>query len=190
MKREITHQIPVLIVFLLSALCLAMANELSDALRFDRQLIHSGEFWRVVTSNFIHTNWPHLLMNSIGFFLILEIFRYSVSEVWIHFFCWGAVILNTSFLFLWSPDMHFYVGFSGALHGVVFSLCIASIGKYTLISCIILVGLCSKLFFEQINGGSDYISRLIDANVAIDAHLWGALSGLLLGLVYLLCKKR
>lgn len=47
-----------------------------------------------------------------------------------------------------------------------------------------LIGVTIKLVHEQIVGANEQVSKLIEANVAIDAHLWGAIGGLLFVLLY------
>lgn len=189
LNREVWNYFPALIIFLLSALFLLMDSDTNNLLRFDRELIQQGEYWRILSCNFIHTNWFHLLMNCIGFFVVSVIFKDYVKPLWMHFFCLGALILNTLLLFFWSPELYYYVGFSGALHGILFALSIASIRKEPLLAYAILFSFSLKILLEQTNGAPDSISKLIEANVAIDAHLWGALSGVLLGMGYLLYQK-
>jgi membrane associated rhomboid family serine protease len=47
-----------------------------------------------------------------------------------------------------------------------------------------LIGVTIKLIHEQLVGANEQVSDLIEANVAIDAHLWGAIGGLLFVLFY------
>jgi membrane associated rhomboid family serine protease len=42
-----------------------------------------------------------------------------------------------------------------------------------------LIGVTIKLIHEQLVGANKQVSELIEANVAIDAHLWGAIGGLI-----------
>ena len=39
------------------------------------------------------------------------------------------------------------------------------------------LGVWVKVIYEQMNSPSAEMKQLIDANVAIDAHLWGAIAG-------------
>lgn len=45
---------------------------------------------------------------------------------------------------------------------------------------LLLAGVAAKLVFEQLQGSSEDVASLIDANVAVDAHLYGAVCGVLL----------
>jgi membrane associated rhomboid family serine protease len=41
------------------------------------------------------------------------------------------------------------------------------------------MGVITTVFYEQVYGSEEGIETLIAASVAVDAHLWGAISGLL-----------
>jgi membrane associated rhomboid family serine protease len=49
-----------------------------------------------------------------------------------------------------------------------------------------LIGLALKVGNEQLNGAGSLMPDLIDANVAVDSHLYGAIIGLLIGIFSLL----
>ena len=53
---------------------------------------------------------------------------------------------------------------------------------------VLLVGVAVKVIYEQTVGGSADVAALIDAKVAIDAHLFGAMSGVLLFFLMWLTK--
>jgi membrane associated rhomboid family serine protease len=56
---------------------------------------------------------------------------------------------------------------------------------------ILLGGVALKVIYEQVSGSSAQVAALIDAKVAIDSHLFGALSGLIIfTLMWLTAKKR
>src|SRR2546429_8289576 len=41
-------------------------NPVRDALRFDRAAIRAGQWWRLLTDNFVHLSWWHLFLNELG----------------------------------------------------------------------------------------------------------------------------
>ncbi len=173
-------------VFLVGSLLLISFSEINNPMRYDRQLIEQGELWRLITANFMHTNWYHLLMNAAGVALLMMLFNRLIAPLWLHFFYWGAVLLNTVLLFFFAPDLHYYVGFSGALHGLVIGLSLATIKQQPLTSSMLLLIFVFKVIHEYYQGASLSLSQLIEAPIATDAHLWGGVSGLILFLSYLL----
>jgi len=54
---------------------------------------------------------------------------------------------------------------------------------------LILLGVIAKVTYEQWQGPDAELAALIDANVAIDAHLYGVIFGLLLGFVFVISAK-
>jgi membrane associated rhomboid family serine protease len=48
---------------------------------------------------------------------------------------------------------------------------------------LLLTGLALKVGNEQLNGAGSLMPDLIDASVAIDSHLYGAIIGLIIGIV-------
>lgn len=79
-------------------------------------------------------------------------------------------------------DMQSYVGLSGTLHGLfgAFALTEALTGRRS--SWLLVGGLVAKIAWEQFMGFC-YDGTLINARVAIEAHLIGAIGGLLLAWV-------
>ena len=50
---------------------------------------------------------------------------------------------------------------------------------------LLFLGVWLKIAHEQFYGASTDVSNLIEANIAVNAHLWGALGGLLFSIIYL-----
>ena len=47
-----------------------------------------------------------------------------------------------------------------------------------------------KVGYEQIDGSSEQVANLIDAKVAVDAHLFGALTGIAVFLLMFITAKK
>ena len=178
------YSIPLSVALL--AVLIALVPQVKEAFVYDRTLIDNGEFWRLISANLLHTNWIHLLLNLGGMGLIWLIFWDVTDAKWQLTFLLLPVILNTLFLYYFSPDMQRYVGLSGALHGTIIAFGLADFSNNKLTSIGLLVGVTIKLGWEQIYGSSESVEQLISATVAVDAHLWGAVAGLITGFIYLL----
>jgi len=169
--------IPLCILFM--ALIASLLNrQLADALIYDHQLIQQGEPWRILTGHFLHTNNVHLLLNSAAILLLWALhgqFYTIKSYLFVFIFC----ALVTSFgLYFYSPELIRYVGLSGVLHGIfIWGACL-DIKNKEKTGYLLLFGAIVKILHEQIFGASEDVAALINANVAIDAHLWGAIAGL------------
>jgi rhomboid family GlyGly-CTERM serine protease len=89
----------------------------SELLRYHLDQIKVGEYWRLLTGNFLHTNFIHLLLNCAGvlFIWVLHAEHFSIRS---YFLVLLACCLGNSFGLYYFSDMQSYVGLSGALHGV------------------------------------------------------------------------
>lgn len=159
-------------------------------LAYDRYAIEGMETWRIVTGNLVHTNGFHLLLNLAGLALlwILHGEHYRISR-FLKVFIWCCFGTSAG-IYLLSPDLIWYAGLSGALHGVfVWGACM-DIRKGLSSGWLLLAGVAVKLGYEQFTGSSDGVAELINATVAVDAHLYGAISGILIFLLMIGLARR
>ncbi|WP_059120346.1 rhombosortase [Vibrio sp. MEBiC08052] len=176
--NTITRSHIYLTLSLISIICiLAQFSPLADMLVWDKQAITQGQWWRIVTGNFTHTNTTHLAMNLIALWLITLIFRPSVRALWQQLLLLSLLIGIGLF---WS-DLDFYVGLSGTLHGLFASFALSEALQGRKSSWLLVVGVCGKVIWEQCFGASEATQALIEAPVAIQAHLLGLAGGLLFG---------
>jgi rhomboid family GlyGly-CTERM serine protease len=177
-----------LIIILLSFICYIFDDNLSDIFIYQRDLVARGEIWRFFTSHIFHTNGYHLLLNISAvvmlwalhgqfynprIYLLLLIISALTTSIGIHFF---------------SLDIYRYVGLSGVLHGVFIWGALMDIKSKDKTGYILLVGVFIKILHKQFYGASEDVAQLISASVAINAHLWGALGGIIIG-IYSYCRK-
>ncbi|WP_414830944.1 rhombosortase [Alteromonas sp. H39] len=159
-------------------------------LAYDRYAIEGMETWRIITGNLVHTNGYHLLLNLAGLALLwlLHGEHYRISR-FLKVFIWCCFGTSAG-MYIMSPDLIWYAGLSGALHGVfVWGACM-DIRKGLRSGWLLLIGVAVKLGYEQYTGSSDDVAALINATVAVDAHLYGAISGVLIFLLMLGLSRR
>ncbi len=161
---------------------------LDQILRFDRQLLQSGNFWLILTGNFVHLNWNHLLLNLAGLILV-------VLLVWENFnpLEWTVIILVSSLgvgigLYILDPDVGWYVGFSGTLHGLILAGAIADLRRFPINAAALLLVVCLKLFWEQQFGAMPGSESVAGGKVVVNSHLYGAITGTLIALPLLLAQ--
>lgn len=156
---------------------------IQTALEYDRNALAQGQIWRVISGHLIHSNFYHLLMNLIGLILIMFIYA-PLSQRLALGWQWLLLSLSTSAsLWLFSSDISVYVGMSGVLHGILCFGAILDLRQGFRTGYLILAGVAVKLIIEQVNGPDTELAEQIAANVAIDAHLYGAFGGILLAMV-------
>ena len=168
--------------------CNKITPELYNLLSFNGSAIADGQWWRLITGHILHTNFVHFVVNIVGLGLLWLLHGdYAGPKSFAYHFLILSVGISLCILFL-SPNIQWYVGLSGVLHGYFVWGAMLDIHKKRKSGYLLLVGITIKLIDEQFFADQSFMSGLIEANVAIDAHLYGAVIGLLIG-TYILFRK-
>lgn len=147
-----------------------------DTLMYQRDQIASGEVWRILTGSLVHTNYWHVAINLAGLWLLVLITpaALSIGRILLLGCCVGLG------LWLLTPGLIWYVGFSGILYGLF-----AHAGIRLLLTqewfaaLVILAGICGKTLWDWSQGGHSATAGLIDAPIIYAAHAYGLFGGLL-----------
>lgn len=155
-------------------------DSLTEALRYERDAVLAGEWWRLLTAHLVHGSMRHLLLNVAGLALIAALFPRDYSALaWLGVALASMAAINLGFVF-YEPQLEWYVGFSGVLHGALAAGAVSWFRRESrpmaLALAVILVG---KLLWEQTQGAMPLAG---DLPVVVDAHLYGALGGAAAGL--------
>ncbi len=150
----------------------------------------NGELWRLITGNFIHLGWSHLLLNLAALLLLsslLKFFYNSFEVSLIALFSAGGVGLG---LLFFAPEVAWYVGLSGLLHGMLAAVIIAGLKQKLRGAFILGLLLTAKLALESSGGSFSLFTFLSTENVISQAHLYGAVSGLIVSIAIEMSKRR
>lgn len=191
------HLLPVLMAFLVILFGL-FGSDITLWLRFDRNGILSGELWRLFTGHFAHLSWTHLLTNLLGLALVWGLFGHHLPvKRWLHVIAFNALGISLMLLVIGSQfNMYlWYVGLSGVLHGMFLVGCLYDLRSGRWDSKLLLALLIGKIVWEQLaqifGSGPDsesFITQLVElfigGPVLIDAHLYGAIMGLITYLIF------
>ncbi len=177
-------------VLTILAITAALGGEsLTQWLRYDRDSILAGEVWRIFTAHITHLGWKHLLMNIAGLILIWALFgRLLTIRVWVTVILASAAVISLGLL-IFNPQIRWYVGLSGVLHGMFLVGAIISIYKGYRAESLLLVFIIGKLAWEQRYGPLPGSVSLAGGNVLVDAHLYGAIAGVVAAMI-IIVKKR
>ncbi|HEY4128386.1 MAG TPA: rhombosortase [Gammaproteobacteria bacterium] len=171
-----------LLVLLLPCLLLAAAGEpVRMLLRYDRVAIEHGALWRLFTGNFVHLGMGHLLEDMAGLVLLWLLFE-DVLPGWRTpvVVCVGALAVGLG-LYIGDPQVLWYVGISGALDTLWAAGSFGLIRRRDRFGWMLAGVLVAKLIYEQGFGALPFSSVSTGGNVIVDAHLYGALAGALMG---------
>lgn len=166
-------------IALLCMLGLLLAPELAgqaarEAMQFDRGLLAHGEWWRLLSAHFVHLDLEHAVLNGLGLVLMWALFARDYPPWrWLAIYLASALAVSAG-LWFFNPQLHWYVGASGALHGVMTAGTLAHLRRGDLDGWILAVFIVGKLAYEQFAGAMPFAGS---SDTVVDAHLYGAIGG-------------
>jgi rhomboid family GlyGly-CTERM serine protease len=183
------HALP-LALALISLLCAALGEPVTGLLRYQRDAILAGQWWRLLTGNLVHLGWPHLWLNLAGLLLVWLLFQRALPlRVWLSVALISSLAVGLGLL-LFDPNLAWYVGLSGTLHGLFAAGLVASLAAGQRAEWLLLALFLAKLTWEQLVGPTPGTAELAGGNVIVDAHLYGTVGGALTVLVWRYVMRR
>lgn len=158
---------------------------------FDRQLLVQGQYWRLLTAHLVHSNNIHLLLNVCALALVLMLFdKLLTVRAYITLIVLSACVQSIAFYYL-LPNVETYVGLSGVLHTLYVAATIQLLAqtKERVMASVLLMLVTLKLLTENLGQGISVSQAMINSRVLVEAHLYGAMIGVLAGLGLVLLKK-
>jgi rhomboid family GlyGly-CTERM serine protease len=158
-----------------------------EVLRFESSAVSRGEYWRLLSGHWVHGSTQHLILNIGGLVLVATLFPrdYSLSQ-WLFIVAASTLAIDAGFVWF-GPQLEWYVGLSGVLHGILAAGAIAwwrhETKRLALALSAILV---AKLGWEQLQGPLPLSG---DIAVVVNAHLYGAVGGALAGTAVVLRER-
>lgn len=148
-------------------------------LEFNREKIFQGEYWRLLTSNLVHYGFAHVLMNVAAFILIgISFLRELSLKAYLGLLLLTALAVNLGTL-LFNPELFFYRGFSGALHGLLVAGLLLNRFRNPWLSYLGVILVFAKIAHEhQADFQANQLQELLPVAVAVDSHMYGAIAGL------------
>lgn len=174
--------LPGAIVVLLVALHLA-GLQATTALRYERSAIVAGEAWRLATAHLVHHDWPHLGWNLAGVAIVWLLFaRAFTARDWLLILLASVVAIDLGFL-LFEPELAWYVGFSGVLHGCMAAGLVAWLSRERdALTVVVALLFAAKLTWEHAVGPLPFTAATLSLPVIHEAHTYGAIGGALAAL--------
>jgi len=174
----------------LISLVLIVCQTFQSELIFQRHKIAEGEIWRIITGNWVHTNTPHLVMNIVGLWLLWMLFNETLKPFMLYLSLFITnLAIGLSLLFL-NPELFWYAGLSGSLYGLyIIGASMALMHKDYIGSIPLFIIIPSKLVMDLTQDDlTGFSSKLINAPVAIEAHIYGVISALAISIVlFIIC---
>ncbi|MCK5663613.1 MAG: rhombosortase [Thiotrichaceae bacterium] len=173
-------------------IALLITQYFRDDLVFHRNAIELGQWWLVLSGNFVHSNYPHLFLNLTGLWIFGLVFFDNLP---LKTFIISTLFLSTSVgigLYIFNPELQKYYGFSGVLYGLFLVGATTSIlAKDWLTGITVALLIIGKIIWDLIYGGSSSSAELIGVPIAVHAHLYGAIGALFISIgLYLTHLRR
>ena len=165
-------------IVLLVALALMSSGESGrEWLRFDRGGIAAGEVWRLLTGHFVHLGTSHTLLNLAGLVLVWILVGTTFTwQQWLYVMA-GSVAAIDLGLWFGSPQLEWYVGLSGLLHGMLAAGIVAGLSDRSFEALVLAIVVAVKLGWEQLAGPLPGSEATSGGAVIVDAHLYGVIGG-------------
>lgn len=179
-----------LIMLVISATTL-LPDSIIDIFALTHSAVNDGQWWRLITSQFVHLGFNHTLLNIVGYLIIAAAFREDITPREEAISLLLSVIGVGVGIHWFSPEIAWYAGLSGAIYGLLAHNLIVGFPRSPILSVLFGLFLAGKFYYEQFISGPDTVTaEFIGAAVAIDSHLYGAITGVITGLISLFLFHR
>lgn len=112
--KEQTVSLVFLAVIVVAAIAIQCSATARAALQFERSGILSGELWRILTGNFVHYSWIHLITN-VGAFVVIYLIVGRNAPI-VTLLSAAATCIG---VFMGAGEIQVYRGISGVCFGLI-----------------------------------------------------------------------
>ena len=175
----------ILIINILSSIVGFRDRRFFESYSFEINRIRKGEYYRLLTSGFLHVNTPHLIFNMVTLYFFVSFVTYSLGALSFLILYFASLIIGNllTLVIHFNQPNYSAVGASGAVTGILFS------------SLLLFPSIELMVFFIPIPipgyiFGIGYILYTIygigaqNDNIGHSAHFGGAVGGVILTLFY------
>ena len=157
-----------------------------------------AEPWRLLTGHLVHINWTHALVNAGAWMVLARLFTPQLDvKCQVLSIALGAAFISLALAVVY-PSIHWYRGASGALHALFFAGATAAVSaslrerswQSALMPLALLAGAWIKIALEQPGDGAAPYAEWLAATTVPQAHLFGAIAGTALGLLFAAQARR
>jgi rhomboid family GlyGly-CTERM serine protease len=153
------------------------ATGLDIELRYDRHAIQQGSLWLLISGNYVHLGWGHVILNLAGLFMVWWFFIGDFKQYeWLVIFLVSGLFVTCG-LYLFNPHLIWYVGLSGLLHGLFLAGGLRLLATEFKFAAVLIIAIVGKLMYEQMMGSLPGTSEMSGGPVVVNSHLFGAIGG-------------
>jgi rhomboid family GlyGly-CTERM serine protease len=164
----------------IAVVCVALAfggDGARELFRYDRAALADFELWRLASAHLVHLSAGHTALNVIALAIIALLFDSVLDSFdWIVAASMSALAIDLG-LYAANPEVAWYVGLSGALHGIMVAGALALAVARSHFGTILLVIVAAKITWEHFAGPLPFSELTSGGPVVTEAHLYGAVGG-------------
>lgn len=164
----------------LSAAILALAGAgapATEALAYTRTGLQEAEFWRLLSAHLVHLSPMHAFMNVLGLVLVAGLLWDVLAPRALAAAMVASGLAVSLGLWAFDPEVDWYVGFSGVLHGLFVWGGLRCWQQRSGLGGLLLLAVLAKLVWEQSAGPMPGADRAIGGAILVQSHLYGAVGG-------------
>jgi rhomboid family GlyGly-CTERM serine protease len=174
------------LLFVLVAAAASLVPGVAERLQFDRAAIAGGQWWRLVTSHFVHWSSEHLFWDLLAFAVLGWLCERDHVRAFLRCVAYSAVLIPL--VLAWAtPDMTAYRGLSG-IDSALFALLAVRVGHQAVaekdglklgIAGVVAAGFAAKVGFELLTGTTLFVDSSAAGMTPVPlAHVVGGFIGL------------
>ena len=153
-----------------------------DIFIYQRQSLEQGQLWRLFSGHLVHLNDKHLILNLIAWVIVFFLgVNYLSLSRWIVLLLILTLSISAG-LYYFVPEVLYYGGLSGVLHGYFAYILVEWIKNKQRLSWIILLLLIAKVLAENFSDMGSSTTEYLELRVVTEAHLIGIVVGIIAAL--------
>jgi rhomboid family GlyGly-CTERM serine protease len=172
-----------------AAVLLLQAADLGSALEYRRPVL-ATEPWRLLTSALVHANWRHAILNALAWVATARLYAPELPPARQATLLAASALGTSLLLWLAAPQVAWYRGASGALHGLFAGAAVlwlaasarprgAGAWRQRLAPALLLAAVWAKVLAEQLGSAPLTNENWVGVAVVTQSHLFGAAAGTL-----------
>jgi len=176
---QTTNPVVLGLLFLSVVTLLCTIPVVSQWLLFDAELVVAYQIWRPITGWLTQLNFQHWMLNQWGLVVMAFLLPKRLNLRDLSGYLWVWLVAS---IMLWQSEYSQYVGLSGLLYGwLVISAFLSPYYSFwvrTVFISVLSVKVLSENGWLPFSSTSNWVGEFIQAEVAVESHLWGLLAGL------------
>jgi len=189
-------ELPIITLIILGITVLVSYSALQNVSQLNKLMFYPTairrnpkEWWRFITHGFIHADYTHLAFNMITLFFFGRNLEYLFGQIFGNpmvyvLFYFAALVFSSIPTYFKHKDNYHYcaLGASGAVSAVMFAAIMFD--PWQTLRFNFFIPIPAILFAIGYVAYSSYMSKKANDNIGHDAHLWGAVFGILFPLIF------